>query len=59
MFLLPEGDTLVGRSRICNLVIRDPSASRRHARFKVREGRCFVEDLSSSAGTYKNGDLIT
>ncbi len=59
MFLLPEGDTLVGRSRICNLVIRDPSASRRHARFEVREGRCFVEDLSSSAGAYKNGDLIT
>ena len=59
MFLLPEGDTLAGRSRICNLVIRDPSASRQHARFEVREGRCFVEDLSSSAGTYKNGEFIT
>jgi len=59
MFLLPEGDTLVGRSRICNLVIRDPSASRRHARFEVREGRCFVEDLNSSAGTCKNGEFIT
>ena len=59
MFLLPEGDTLVGRSRICNLVIRDPSASRRHARFEVREGRCFVEDLNSSAGTFKNGEFIT
>ena len=59
MFLLPDGDTLVGRSRICNLVIRDPSASRRHARFEVREGRCFVEDLNSSAGTFKNGEFIT
>ena len=59
MFFLPEGDTLVGRSRICNLVLRDPSASRRHARFEVREGRCFVEDLGSSTGTYKNGNLIT
>ncbi len=59
MFLLPDGDTLVGRSQVCNLVIADPSASRRHARFEVKEGRCFVEDLSSSAGTSKNGEFIT
>ncbi len=59
MFLLPEGDTLVGRSQVCNLVIADPSASRRHARFEVKDGRCFVEDLGSSAGTFKNGEVIT
>jgi adenylate cyclase len=59
MFLLPEGDTLAGRSQVCNLVIKDPSASRRHARFEVREDRCFVEDLGSSAGTCKNGEFIT
>jgi adenylate cyclase len=59
IFLLPEGETLAGRSQVCNLVIKDPSASRRHARFEVREGRCFVEDLGSSAGTYKNGEFIT
>ncbi|MGB8539828.1 MAG: adenylate/guanylate cyclase domain-containing protein [Acidobacteriaceae bacterium] len=59
VFLLPEGETLAGRSRVCNLVIKDPSASRRHARFDVRAGRCFVEDLGSSAGTRKNGEFIT
>jgi adenylate cyclase len=59
MFLLPEGDTLAGRSQVCNLVIADPSASRRHARFEVKDGRCFVEDLGSSAGTSKNGEFIT
>jgi adenylate cyclase len=59
VFLLPEGETLVGRSQICNLVMKDPSASRRHARFEVKEGRCFVEDLGSSAGTCKNGEFIT
>ena len=59
MFLLPEGDTLIGRSQVCNLVVADPSASRRHARFEVKEGRCFVEDLGSSAGTFKNGEVIT
>jgi adenylate cyclase len=59
MFLLPEGDTLVGRSQVCNLVISDPSTSRRHARFEVKDGRCFVEDLGSSAGTFKNSELIT
>ena len=59
IFLLPEGETLVGRSQVCNLVIKDPSASRRHARFEVKEGRCFVEDLGSSAGTCKNGEFVT
>jgi adenylate cyclase len=59
MFLLPEGETLAGRSQTCNLVIKDPSASRRHARFEVKEGRCFVEDLGSSSGTCKNGEFIT
>src|SRR5277367_5294851 len=59
MFLLPEGETLAGRSQTCNLVIKDPSASRRHARFEVKEGRCFVEDLGSRAGTCKNGEFIT
>jgi adenylate cyclase len=59
MFLLPDGDTLAGRSQVCNLVISDPGASRRHARFEVKEGRCFVEDLGSSAGTCKNGEFIT
>jgi len=58
MFLLPEGDTFVGRAPICNLVVRDPSVSRRHARFEVTAGRCFVEDLGSRAGTYRNGELI-
>ena len=59
VFLLPEGETLVGRSQVCNLVITDPSASRRHARFEVRGGSCFLEDLGSSAGTFKNGEFIT
>lgn len=59
IFPLPEGETLVGRSQICDLVIKVPSASRRHARFEVKEGSCFVEDLGSSAGTCKNGEFIT
>ena len=58
VFLLPEGDTLVGRAPTCNLVVRDPTVSRRHARFTVAAGRSFVEDLGSRAGTYRNGELI-
>src|SRR5579859_2438775 len=59
VFFLPEGETLVGRSQVCNLVIKDPTASRRHARFEVRGSTCLVEDLGSSAGTRKNGGFIT
>jgi adenylate cyclase len=58
VFLLPEGDTLVGRAPTCNLVVRDPTVSRRHARFEVTAGRCFVEDLGSRAGTHRNGQPI-
>ncbi len=55
---LPEGETLAGRSRNCRLVVEDPSVSRSHALFKVRGDLVFLQDLSSSNGTFVNGQQV-
>jgi hypothetical protein len=36
---------------LCDRVLDDPTISRRHCRFSVREERLFVEDLNSLNGT--------
>ena len=56
---LAEGETLVGRAPECDVVVAHPAVSRQHARFQVREGRCFLRDLGSRLGTYRNGELVT
>jgi adenylate cyclase len=57
--LLRTGETLVGRSPECDLLIDDVSISRRHAAFEVSADRCIVRDLGSRNGTYQNGDVVT
>jgi uncharacterized RDD family membrane protein YckC len=56
---LAQGQSVLGRSRKCQLTLADPAASRRHARLTVEEGRLWVEDLSSSNGTFVNGRRVT
>lgn len=48
----------VGRGRELDLALRDPEASRRHARFESRDGVVYVNDLKSSNGTFLNGRRI-
>jgi diguanylate cyclase (GGDEF)-like protein len=56
---LAMGRSSVGRLEGSDLVLADPSVSRRHARFVV-DGEGFrVEDLGSSNGTYVNGELVS
>ena len=50
-----EGELSVGRSEEANVALDDESLSRRHARFFARDGRCFVEDLGSTNGTFVDG----
>ncbi len=47
--------TTVGRTDESSLVLDDESLSRRHARFFCDAGRCFVEDLGSTNGTFVDG----
>jgi adenylate cyclase len=56
---LAEGETLAGRAPECGIVLPHPTVSRRHARFEIRHGRCFLRDVGSRLGTYRNGELVT
>src|SRR5262245_44677243 len=56
---LRDGDTLIGRAAICDLVISAPTISRQHARVRLTEGRVFVSDAGSTYGTLVNGKPIT
>lgn len=48
-------DMLIGRSSKCDLVLGDPTVSRRHVQLFFREGRWILLDLASRNGTYING----
>ena len=49
-------DALVmGRSLSLDIVVSDPMASRIHARFFMKDGLGWVEDLGSSNGSFLNG----
>jgi hypothetical protein len=46
----------LGRTRNCDIVLRDPSVSKLHAHFRLREGNTWeLVDLESQNGTCKNG----
>lgn len=49
---------ILGRSSICDLVVDDPSISRKHAEIRIREGRLLLKDLQSRNGTYVDGQPI-
>ena len=61
-----EGDTfqvdgaapsavLIGTSEVCNVRLRDPEVSRRHASVEVSHGDLRLRDLNSTNGTRVNG----
>ncbi len=66
-----DGEAKLGRTADNDVVIKDPSSSRSHARVFEKDGQYFVEDLKSANGTLlnqvaiklprplKHGDLIT
>jgi pSer/pThr/pTyr-binding forkhead associated (FHA) protein len=45
----------VGRDDACDVVLTDPTVSRRHARIFFRDGSWVVQDLESTNGTMLNG----
>ena len=48
----------LGRARECDIVVDDPSVSRRHAELRRRPGGFTLVDLSSTNGTQVNGKKI-
>ena len=53
--VLRVGETLIGRTPACDLILNAPTVSRRHARLRVVGSRVFVRDADSTYGTAVNG----
>jgi hypothetical protein len=55
---LGPGGLVIGRARDCDIVVDDPSVSRRHAEVRPQEGGFGVADLGSTNGTLLNGEPV-
>ncbi|MCA9755829.1 MAG: SpoIIE family protein phosphatase [Candidatus Eisenbacteria bacterium] len=58
IWTLAEGENVLGRGHDCEVQLRDPSVSRRHALVRVEGERIEFEDLRSRNGSWKNGDPL-
>ncbi len=58
-FPLESGTFDLGSSGECDLVVRHPTISRRHARFEISGETAVLSDLGSSNGTRYDGRLVT
>ena len=54
-----QASIIVGRDESADVLIDNPSVSRRHAEIKLGDSGWVVEDLGSSNGTYFKGQKIT
>jgi hypothetical protein len=52
------GELVIGRHYACDVVLTDPSVSRRHARIVFRDGGWVLQDLASTNGTTVNGATV-
>ena len=50
---------LIGRAEECDIVLKDTSVSRRHARLTQRDEHYWLEDLNSVNLTYLNNQRLT
>jgi|GEM_PF-5588139 two-component system, NtrC family, response regulator AtoC len=54
----PDSSIILGRSVPADILVKDSSLSREHARIQIRKGRVWVEDLQSTNGTRFEGKRI-
>jgi len=52
---MPGSRAVVGRSTKCDLILSDPSVSRRHAELRAGDAQLQVLDLDSRNGTFVDG----
>ena len=56
---LNDAEIVLGRDGSCELIVEDPSVSRRHATLKFLNGRVRIEDLNSKNGIWVDGRKIS
>lgn len=56
---LNGSDLVLGRENSCDLIIDDPTISRRHAVLKFINGKLKIEDLNAKNGTWVDGKRIS
>ena len=54
----PDDALIVGRAIPADILVKDKSLSREHARFQLRKGQVWVEDLDSTNGTRLAGKPV-
>ena len=57
-FSLKPGENLIGRSPECEIIINEPSISRRHAALTVQGGRILLKDLGSRNHTFVDAQAV-
>lgn len=58
VYLLQNDTTIIGREPTADAMFPDPEVSRRHCRIVQQKGEYFIEDLTSTNGTFVNGRRI-
>ncbi len=56
---LRQGETVVGRSPYCSIVVSSRRVSRQHCALRLMDGKLSVSDLGSSNGTWVNGEPVS
>ena len=56
-YLLHEGENSIGRES-ADVLLADPTVSRKHAVLTIEGAKCWIEDLGSSNGTYADGKRV-
>jgi len=51
-------ETIIGRSKKCEVFIDDPYLSKEHLRIFLKDDKFYADDMGSTNGTYVNGKKI-